>query len=48
MFTLQYIVNGSTVMESFTFPNKALCYWKKNQLLNQGTHKLGVFKIKNL
>ena len=44
MFRLSYIV-GSTVVESYTFPNKALCYWKKNQLFNQGSHKLGTFKI---
>jgi hypothetical protein len=48
MFVLQYIVNGSTVVESFTFYNKALCLWKKKELINQGTHKLGVFKIKSL
>ena len=46
MYSLQYILNGSTVVESFTFPNRALCVWKKNQLLTQGTHKQGVFKIK--
>lgn len=45
MFVLQYIVNGSTVLESFTFPSKALCAWKKNQLINNGSHKLGTFKI---
>lgn len=45
MWCLQYIVNGSLVIESFMFPNKALCYWKKNQLISQGTHKSGVFKI---
>ena len=48
MYNLMYIMNGSTVVESFTFPSKALCLWKKKQLLNQGTHKQGVFKIKAL
>ena len=48
MFVLQYIVNGSTVVESFTFPSKALCLWKRNQLLNQGSHKMGTFNIKQL
>jgi len=43
-----YIMNGSIIIESFTFPSKALCLWKKKQLLNQGTHKQGVFKIKAL
>lgn len=47
MYQLQYL-NGSTVVESFNFYNKALCLWKKKQLLNQGTHKSGVFKIKSL
>jgi hypothetical protein len=47
MYTLQYL-NGSTVVESFFFPSKALCNWKKKQLLNQGSHRLGTFKIKSL
>lgn len=48
MFVLQYIVNGSTVLESFTFPSKALCNWKKNQLINNRTHTMGSFKIVKL
>lgn len=47
MYQLQY-VNGSKIIESFTFPSRALCLWKKKQLINQGTHKQGVFKIKTL
>jgi hypothetical protein len=47
MFILEYL-NGSTVIESFRFSTKALCYWKKNQLINQGSHKMGIFKIKSL
>jgi hypothetical protein len=48
MYQLQYIVNDSKVIESFTFTSRALCLWKKKQLINQGTHKQGVFKIKTL
>ena len=47
MYQLQYL-NGSIVMESFTFSSKALCNWKKNQLINNGTHRLGSLKIKSL
>jgi hypothetical protein len=47
MYLLQYL-NGSTVVESFTFSSKALCNWKKKQLINNGTHRLGSFKIKSL
>jgi hypothetical protein len=44
MFRLSYSV-GSTVVESYNFPNRALAVWKKNQLFNQGTHSMGTFKI---
>jgi hypothetical protein len=35
-------------MESTIFPNKQLALWKKKKLVNQGTHKQGVFKIKKV
>jgi len=44
MYRLQYY-NSSTVVEEFFFPSKALCLWKKKQLLNQGSHTMGTFKI---
>lgn len=44
-YQLQYVINGSTICETYYFPNMALCYWKKNQLMAQGSHKYGVFKI---
>lgn len=44
MYRLQYL-NSSIVVEEFFFPSKALCQWKKKQLLNQGSHRLGTFKI---
>jgi hypothetical protein len=47
MFVLQYS-NSSIVIEEFFFPTKALALWKKKQLINQGTHKMGVFNIKQL
>lgn len=47
MFVLQYS-NSSIVIEEFFFPTKALCLWKKKQLINQGTHNMGVFNIKQL
>jgi len=45
MFRLSYSI-GSTVVESYNFPNRALAVWKKKNLILQGTHKLGIFKIK--
>ncbi len=42
MHKLEYLLNGK-VSESWHFPNKQLCNWKKNQL--QNTHKAGKFKI---
>jgi len=47
MYKLQYS-NSFTVVEEFFFPSKALCYWKKKQLINQGTHAMGAFKIVKL
>lgn len=44
-YQLQYVINGSTVCESYSFPNMALCYWKKNQLMAQESRKYGIFKI---
>ena len=44
VYKLSYWV-GSTIVESTFFPTKALALWKKKELLNQGTHKQGVFKI---
>lgn len=44
MYKLQYS-NSFTVVEEFFFPSKALCQWKKKQLLNQGTHTMGTFNI---
>lgn len=46
MWILEYIINDSEVRETYTFPNKALCNWKKNQLLNEGTHVYGKFNIR--
>ena len=48
MWILEYIVNDSEVRESYTFPNKALCYWKKNQFVNSGTHSSGKFRIRKI
>lgn len=45
MYKLMYIMNDSTVVESFIFHSRELAQWKKNQLLNQGSHRLGTFKI---
>jgi hypothetical protein len=45
MYKLNYIINGS-VKESFTFPNKQLCNWKKKQLIN--SHTIGKFTIVKL
>ena len=44
MYRLMYM-NSSSVVEEFSFPSKALCIWKRNQLINQGSHKMGTFKI---
>lgn len=46
MWILEYIVNDSDIWESYTFPTRALCYWKKNTLENQGTHTYGKFRIR--
>lgn len=44
MYRLEYWI-GSSVIESIMFPNRALAVWKKNQLFNQDTHRVGTFKI---
>ena len=44
-YQLQYVINGSTISETYYFPNMALCNWKINQLMAQGSHKYGVFNI---
>lgn len=46
MWILEYIVNGSTVFESYTFPTQALAYWKRYDLQNKGTHAYGKFRIR--
>jgi hypothetical protein len=46
MWILEYIVNGSEVRESYTFPTRDLAYWKRYTLQNQGTHVYGKFKIR--
>lgn len=44
MYVLEYY-NGTKLIESYKYPTKALCEWKKKQLLYNGTHKLGTFSI---
>ena len=44
MYKLSYC-SGKTVIQSWTFPSKALCYWKKSELLNQGLCTVGKFKV---
>jgi len=46
MWILEYIVNGSEVRESYTFPTRDLAYWKRYDLQNQGNHTYGRFKIR--
>ena len=42
-YQLQY-VNGS-ICETYYFYNMALCYYKRNQLVAQGSHNKNKFKI---
>lgn len=42
MHKLIYLINNQE-RESWIFPSKALCNWKKRELRN--THKFGTFKI---
>jgi hypothetical protein len=44
MYKLSYY-SGKAVIQSWTFPSKALCYWKKSELLNQGLCVVGKFKV---
>jgi hypothetical protein len=44
MYKLSYC-SGKTVIQSWTFPSKALCYWKKSELLNKGLCTVGKFKV---
>jgi hypothetical protein len=44
MYILEYI-NGNKVLESYPFQTKALCLWKKKQLLYNGTHIAERFRI---
>lgn len=46
MYVLQYIYNGKDVSEEYEFNTYALCVWKKKQLISQGQHILGTWKIK--
>lgn len=48
MWILEYIVNDSEVREAYTFPSKALCTWKKNEFINNGTHTYGKFVIRKV
>ena len=43
MYRLEYY-NSTTLLESYVFPSKALCLWKKKQLMSNG-YTLGSFKI---
>ena len=43
MYRLEYH-NSVKLIESFTFPSKALCLWKKKQLMSNG-YTQGCFKI---
>ncbi len=43
MHRLEYY-NNTRLLESFVFPSKALCLWKKKQLMSNG-YTQGVFKI---
>jgi hypothetical protein len=43
MYRLEYR-NSVELIESYTFPSKALCLWKKKQLMSNG-YTLGSFKI---
>ena len=42
MYKLEYYT-GNKLVESYIFPTRALCMWKKKQLVD--THVLGEFKI---
>lgn len=44
MYALEYHI-GDRVVEKYTFPTKALCNWKKKQLIYNGTHVTGTFMI---
>ena len=44
MYKLSYY-SGKLVIQSWTFPSKALCYWKKSELLNKGLCTVGKFKV---
>ena len=43
MYRLEYY-NSVRLIESFTFPSKALALWKKKQLMSNG-YTQGLFKI---
>lgn len=43
MYRLEYY-NNVRLIESFTFPSKALALWKKKQLMSNG-YTQGAFKI---
>ena len=44
MYILEYL-NNNRVLESYPFPTKALCLWKKKQLVYNGTHTIERFRI---
>lgn len=44
MYALEYY-NGGKLIESYKYPTKALCEWKKKQLIYNGTHVAGTFMI---
>jgi len=47
MFKLEYLINGK-MSQSWHFPNKPLCNWKKAQLKKAGTHTKGKFNINEI
>ena len=44
MYKLEYIISGK-VQETYYLDSLPLARWKKNQLANDGNHKLGEFVI---
>jgi len=47
MYKLSYY-SGKTTIQSWTFPSKGLCYWKKSELLNAGLCTVGKFKVEQV
>lgn len=47
MYVLEYY-NGNKLIESYKYPTKALCMWKKKQLLYNNTHTMGTFSISKI